>query len=114
MWIEVVKKLKLDLEIIYEAEEAGCGLYWTNNPALEGKYILDCLYDDDTICEIVEKYEALDCTFKMTEEELKDFLKDILNSKEDDLGALIIKLKQDQPGAFSINKWETVELSELD
>ena len=47
MWYLINDKLNLDLDIVYTAEEPGCELYWTNDPAVEGTWMYEMHGDDD-------------------------------------------------------------------
>ena len=66
MWKAIVEKYAPDAEVIYSADECGCELYLTNDPCLEGKYIVDIMEDPDRVLDEFDSYiyDADDDTVK--------------------------------------------------
>lgn len=103
IWQDLVDKYLPGAQIIYTAEEPGSGVYWSNNPDIEGKYCVstdgeDVFVDD----ELIE-----DQYYVASEQELTRLLQKVLQIKEEmDVNSLI-KLYNcvGYPGLF-INKWE--------
>lgn len=87
MWIKVLEKYLPDAELIYSAEEPGCGIFWTNDPCIIGKYLIDSWNND-----IEPNWEAskefviseLQKLFKTDETNVK-ILIDMLNNSDVDV-----------------------------
>lgn len=54
VWTELIDYCNVEIDIIYTAIEEGCGIYYTNDPCVVGKYTV--FWDDDSEYEIDEKY----------------------------------------------------------
>lgn len=98
MWVKLLEKYLPDAEMIYNAEEYGCGICCTNDPDLIGKYVLDS-WDD----EIESEYE-------MDSETLVKFLQEFMNVTETDVEKLL-SLTYERDYEFSIHQWEEKEVS---
>ena len=61
MWVKLLEKYLPDAELIYTAEECGCGLYSTNDPSMKDCYYIDC-WD---IPDIESDYEASEDTVRI-------------------------------------------------
>lgn len=96
MWIALVERYLPDAEIIYTADECGCGLYCTNDPTLENCYIIDS-WDID---EVESDWEASEKTVIKT-------LQKLLNSKKRKIDALLKEFEDSEySDGMSINKWD--------
>ena len=97
MWKAIVEKYVPDANVIYSADECGCGLYQTNDPCLEGKYVVDIMGDDNRVLDEFESYiyDADDETVKsvavtlgvnVAERDVNAIISDISNmDREDEL-----------------------------
>lgn len=106
MWAKLIDKYLPGAELIFSAEEGGCGLYVTNDPDLEGKYVIDCFdydkYKIENDSEVSEKY-------------VKEVLQQLLNTTETDIDKLMdLFKKSDFTDGIYINKWEHSDISEWD
>ena len=100
MWVELVNKFIPNADITYTAEEPGCGIHYTNDPDLEGKYILDS-WDDD----IESDYEIEEIT-------LIKMLQRIIGTNETNIDELI-KISRDDDYEFSINRWTYEDIEDF-
>lgn len=105
MWIEVLQKYNLDLEIVYKAVETGCEIYFTNDPCMQGKYIID----------LFEQVDGAESDWEATEEEVKETLHKLLKTDDEDFEKLLQQFYDSELcEKMSINPWEYVPLEELD
>lgn len=105
MWVEVLKKYNLDLEIIYTATECGCELYLTNDPCLSDKYVID-VFDD---------IEGVESDYEATEQYVIELLRELLYTNEKDIKRLMRQFyKAEVSEKMSIHPWEYAEIEELD
>lgn len=99
MWIRIIEKYIPDAELIYEAEECGCGIQCTNDPCLQGKYVIDVWDIDD----MESDYEA-------SEETVVSVLQRLLKTKESNVANLISLLQDsDHSDGMSVRQWEFCE-----
>lgn len=96
----MVEKFAPDSEITYFCEEPGCDIYLTNDPTLEGKYILD-VWDDE-----ISDYER----DPLSHDELKDWLEDILKKKKG-LPSLLKEALSEYD--FCVHQYEYCAIEEL-
>lgn len=96
MWYAIIDEYIPGAELYYTAEESGCGLYNTNDPDYEGKYIVDA-WDID----IESDWEA-------SEETVVEILQGLLNVKEDDVNILLNLFEEDEEltDGMAIHKWD--------
>lgn len=105
MWVEVLKKYNLDLEIIYTATECGCELYFTNDPCLIGKYIIDVFGD----------VEGIEPDYEVSEQDVIEVLQKLLHTDKNDINKLLKQFhKSEISEKMSIYPWEYVPCEELD
>ena len=102
MWVKILEKYLPDAELIYNADECGNGVNDTNDPALEGKYILDYYGDED----IESDWEA-------DEETVREVLQKLLDTTETDVEKLIQMVYEDDYD-ISVRKWEYSDVSNWD
>ena len=102
MWVKILEKYLPDAELIYNADECGNGVNDTNDPALEGKYILDYYGDED----IESDWEA-------DEETVREVLQKLLDTTETDVEKLIQMVCEDDYD-ISVRKWEWSDVSNWD
>lgn len=109
MWEKICEKHLTEHEIIYTAEEPGCGLFYTNDPVLSGVYIIDSMNDDFTKRFLGEPYDS-----EADKEYLKGILQKCLDSKEESLDDLIKMFEKSDYEDVWIRPWEHMPISELD
>ena len=102
LWVKVLERYLPDAELIYSAEETGCGIFWTNDPTLAGRYCIDSWNND-----IMSDPE-------LSESEAVKLLKEQLVTVENDIDTLIKMLEDSDIEDVSINKWEYVDVHDLD
>lgn len=93
MWVELVNKFIPDANITYTAEESSDDLYYTNDPDLEGKYVIDS-WDE----RVESDYEAEESNVIKT-------LQELLETTESDVDKLI-QMSFDKENYVGIHKWE--------
>lgn len=104
MWKLILEKYLPDAELIYEAEECGCELYWTNDPAMENAYVFDA-YD----CGDIES------DWEMKEEYLVKELQKLLNTSETNINKLLDMFDNSEwSEKISIHKYEFVEIEDCE
>lgn len=110
MWEMICDKYLSEYKIWYEAEEGGCGLFFTNNPQLVGKYLIDSMNDEFTrkFLDGVSYNDIID------EEELKAILQKCLDTSKKDVNTLLDMFDKSDYEDVWINPWEYVPISELD
>lgn len=102
MWVKLIDKYLPDAELIYNAEECGCELYYTNDPCLIDGYIIDA-WDIDNI------YGMLDAD----ETYLIKLLQDLLKTEECNIDKLIKMFEESEyVDKMSIHKWEYADVNE--
>lgn len=94
------KHLPSGYEILYTAEEGGCGIYVTNRDDLMDTYCLD-------------SYGDIEGDFSISAEALKTLIKEQLKYKRNFSLASLIKRAQKKL-EVCINKWEYVPIEETD
>lgn len=107
MWQRLCDKFLPDAEIWYTAEESGCGLFWTNDPGIVGKYYIDLWDVPDEFAEETPDYEA-------TEDYTIKFLQRVLKTSETDIKKLLSMASDVEEQWFAINEWTSHEISECD
>ena len=110
MWRMICNKYLTEYELIYTAEECGCGVYFTNDPVLFGKYLIDSANDDFS-----NKYlsgETYDR--EASEAYLKTALQKCLNTSENDINVLLDMFNESDYEDVYIYPWEEVPIDELD
>ena len=104
MWKLVLDKYLPDAELIYEAEECGCEIYWTNDPAMKGNYIFDAFDCPD-----------INSDWEMPESILIKELQGLLLTSQNNIKELLDEFyKSDLTDSISIHKWEFVGVDELE
>lgn len=102
MWKKIIDKYLPGGELSYTAIEPGCGIYCTNDPYMIGKYNVD-VWDTD----------IMDSCYNIDEDDLKEELQELLNTKIDDIDTLIEILEgTNWSENISIHEWEYIEVSE--
>lgn len=113
MWVEVRDKYLPDADIIYEATEEGCGVFWTNDLDYGECYMVANYNLNDYVPE--DKIDCLLSDYAYTEENLIRGLQRLLDTKEDDLDELLDMLSESPyDEAISIRKWEYQSVYECD
>ena len=107
MWQRLVDKYLPGADIWYTAEEGGCGLYYTNDPDVIGKYYIDLWEVPDEFIKETSEYEA-------TEDYTIKFLQRVLKTKETDIQKLLKMADNIEEQWFSINQWQECDISECD
>lgn len=102
MWIKVIEKYLPDAELIYNAEELGCDISYTNDPDLVGKYILDYYGDDD-----------FESDWEASEDTARKMLQELLVTTETDMEKLIQMIYEDDYD-ISIHQWKYADVNEWD
>lgn len=102
MWVKVIEKYLPGAELIYNADECGFDINDTNDPALVGKYILDCYGDED----IESDWEASEEVVRLT-------LQELLDTTETDVKKLI-EMVYEGDYDISVRKWEYSDVSNWD
>ena len=102
MWVKLIEKYMPHANMLFVAEECGCGIWDTNDPTLAGMYIVE-VWDEIPI--------ETDDRFEVTKPELKEFLMELFDDKESSFKELMKKFDDsDFRDAMSINKWEYVDI----
>lgn len=102
MWIKLLNKYLPDAELIYQADEPGCGIHCTNDPTLIGKYVIDSWNDDIDYDPEADKETVIF--------ELQRYLK----TTETELGSLLNMLYEMDEPELSINEWKFSEIEGWD
>ncbi len=103
MWQVLLDKYLPDAEFIYTAAQQGDGIYETNDPDYQGKYVVDVC--DESGCQYFDDYDDV------SKDELIKFLNEKLDTNLDDVDELI-KIFYDQERSDlegSINEWKMVD-----
>lgn len=96
MWVKVLDKYLPDAELIYSAEECGCGLYSTNDPCMKDCYIIDSWDIDD-----------IDSDWAASEETVRITLQELLDTTETDIEKLLQMFEDSEHSDnMSIHKWD--------
>ena len=104
MWKLILEKYLPDAELIYEAEECGCGLYCTNDPAMKSTYVFDA-------CDC----EDIESDWEMKEEYLIEELQKLLNTSETNVNKLLDMFDNSEwSEKISIHKYEFVEIEDCE
>ena len=107
LWQKLLEKYLPDGELIYSAEEGGCDIYCTNDPAMLDSYIID-------VWENVGMAKEYYCTDE-TEESVIEMLQKLLGSDEQEIEVLLEKLKNTEyADKMHIRKWDFVDINEWD
>ena len=96
---KLVEKFIPEAEITYTAEEHGCEIFYTNDPDLVGKYVVDSWTED------------IESDWEMEEKTLIEILQKLMNTNETDIDKLSSLLYEGEYD-ISINKWEYKEVTE--
>lgn len=100
MWLKVLEKYLPNAELIYNAEECGCGLSYTNDPTLVGKYILDYYGDGG--------FESI---WEADKDTVIEVLQEMLDTMETSVERLI-EMAYDNDLEMSIHEWKYADASE--
>lgn len=107
VWVKLLEKYLPDAELIYRAEEQGCEIYLTNDPALEDRYWIDIWGDDKATKNFVSDDIA-------SKEDVVKTLQKLFKTNEDDFDTLMKKWsKSNYTDSLQIHQWEFVEIDEL-
>lgn len=109
MWEKICEKYLTEYEILYTADEPGMELFFTNDPNMDGLYIINS--DDDEFTRDFLDGESY--VNAIDEEDVKNILQDCLGSKEKDIDKLL-KMFSKRGYHVWIYSWEYVPISELD
>lgn len=111
--VKLANKYAPDAEIMYWAIEPGCLLYFTNDPAYDGLYVLD-VWDEDSAPDVFT--EDTGCFAFLDEFDIRDILIEALGKTDDEYypTETLISQANEMFGEYlSINKFEWVELGEV-
>lgn len=116
IWQMVIEKLELDdVDIIYTAEEPGCELYWTNDPAVEDDYMIEFCAENDYESDIFNKIFGSDDDrlYELVQKDIDNYM---LKAKEifPDLKSLDDLHKYIDDGYFVYNQYKLVDIWDLD
>ena len=116
VWQKVVEKLNLDdVDIIYTAEEPGCELYWTNDPVVDGTYMIEFFAENDHERNIFNRiFESDDDSlYELTKKDIDCYT---LKAKKlfPDLRSLNDLYKYINDGYFVCNQYQLVDIWDLD
>lgn len=105
MWQKLLEKYLPDAELIYSAEECGCGLYCTNDIELAGRYRIE-IWGNINI--------SYDNCWDASEKEVIGFLQKLLKTSETNLDVLMSELKKSKfVDDIYIHQWEYTSVDEL-
>ena len=105
MWRMLLDKYLPDAELIFTAEEPGCGLFETNDPDVIGKYYIDVCDDPP---EDADK-DYCDSCWDAEEDYTRTFLQKALKTEESDINKLI---KMNDDSWFYVSQWEESRMEE--
>lgn len=109
MWKAICEKHFPEAEIVYSAEEPGCKIFFTNDPALVGCYNVDPFSTAD-----------VEPVWSCSEEELRHILIKLLNGQKLDFTQMstngLIRLCEEEGllDDIIIHRWEYVAIEDLD
>lgn len=106
MWQMLIDKYLPDAEIYYTAEETGCGLYWSNDPDVVGKYNVD-IFEPPSGYKFESKGDA-------DEKYVIEFLQDVFNTKETDINELLAMANDMEESWFCINQYQFVDINDCE
>ena len=107
LWQKLLEKYLPDGELTYSAEECGCGIYCTNDPAMLDCYLVDIWEDVGIEGEYYCPGE--------TEESVIEMLQKLLGSDEEEINVLLEKFENSEyTDKMLIRKWEYVDINEWD
>ena len=106
MWLLIIGKYCEGAQLVYTAEECGCGLFITNDPDVAGTYYID-------IWDPPEEFSDVDSEYEASKETVIEFLQRVLKTKETDLEKLFKMSDDIEEQWFAINKWEFVEAEDV-
>ena len=99
MWQLVCDRYLPGAEIVYEAQECGCCLYQTNDPALKDCYVLDAMDSD------------LESDWEVSEEVLRRTIQEECHTEETDMEKLLEILNNSSVGAAAY-KWDWIPIED--
>lgn len=102
LWLGLTDKIGIGQEILYYAEEFGCGILQTNNVNYIDTYYVDSVSNE------------LDTMESVSESDLKRILCDLLKVEDKPLDDLLEDLGEDEKYSelVFIHKWEYIPLTE--
>lgn len=103
MWQKVIDKYLPTAEIVYTAEEPGCGLYVTNDPCYVGQYCVD-----------VWDFPNISPEFCATENYVIEVLQEYLKSNESEINKLLKEFDKANHDGMAIYKWEYSPIEDWD
>ena len=105
---DIAEKYVPDCEIVYNSQECGNVIYYTNDPMYFGTYCVDvCDWDALPI-----KIESID---DMRAECVVGFLNELFNTEEKDIDKLLEMLRNSEyDRAVKINPWEERDIDEAE
>jgi len=108
MWKLICDKYLPDANIIYTSEEPGCGIYYTNDPNIEGSYYVD-------IWEPPEEFEDEESLYEASKTDVINFLQRVLKTTESDFDKLMSMYENsDNTDWLAINEWKHADIEEFD
>lgn len=116
MWKAICDKYLDWYELIYTAEECGMGLYFTNDPCVNGTYIVD-LFDEDS--EKVERFHQIiggnDSTYyDISERSVVEMLQRYFRTEETDIDKLMhIFNESELSECINIHNFEWCDIEDL-
>ncbi len=99
LWFEICRKYIPGSQILYDAEEPGCGLYVTNNSDHEGTYYIDSWNDDIESIMFATEHDVRDVVERLQKGKISREKLDSMKINE--VTELI-----DVDDNISINEWE--------
>lgn len=106
MWKKLFEEYIPEADWVYEADECGMAMYYTNDPAIVGKYVVDIW--DDEVCD----YET---DWEMEEEDVVKMLKDLLHTNISNIRMLLKRFDESElSDHMGIHEWEWADVDEWD
>lgn len=102
-----------DAEIIYTAEEPGCELYWTNDPAVEDTVYIDSLIENEMPEEYMKILTFQGCNQRI----LIKYLNDLLNARAsslEELNVMLNKQLEEYDNYIGMHAYRYVDIGECD
>lgn len=93
-----------DAEILFSADEPGCEVYETNDPAVEGSYVIDVYYKRP------DEFKDEDTMYEAEESDVVEFCQRALKTDETDITKLLDAMKN--VDWCSIHKWKHQEIED--
>lgn len=100
MWVKLLEKYLPDAELIYSAEECGCGIWSTNDPCMKGCYVIDAL-----------DMENVESDWEAPEGAVVKLLQELLQTENENIDELLEAFEEsDFSYCLGIHKWNYDEV----